>query len=169
MSAYSICILGIGFLAIEAGRWKRIGWNFKEGLKRYFPLAVCGMIPPIAGVGYFAMNHALYQCYRQAYLFNREVYPNYQEIGGSLLAPFLTGLSSMFEDFVNSLLAVSTSGLLVYHILFVILVGMYLAIVIKGMTERPSQAIYWIFITLLICAGAGRGWDIRMVWLFGVC
>ncbi len=157
MSAYSIFILGIGFLVIEAGRWKKVGWSFKEGLKRYLPLAVCGAVPPIAGVVYFAANQALYQCYKQAYLFNREVYPNYQEVGGNLIEPFFTGMASMFEDFVNSLLAMSTSGLTVYHLLFIALVGAYFFTVIRKVIVEREPILYWGFITLLVCAGAGRG------------
>lgn len=157
MSAYSIGILGIGFLVIEIRQWHRVGWRFKEGLRRYIPLTVCSVIPPTAGVIYFTVNHALYQCYRQAYLFNREVYPNYQEVGGSLISPFLTGMASMFEDFVNSFLAVSTSGLTVYHILFVGLVGAYLFTVIRKIIVQQESIVYWGFMMLLICAGAGRG------------
>lgn len=157
ISAYSIFILGIGFLTLEISRWKDTRWDFKGFAKRYVPIVICGILPPIAGIAYFAANHALYQCYRQAYVLNREVYANYQDIGGNLIAPFLTGVSSMFDDFVNSLLTVSNSGMQVYHFLFILLVGSYLSIVIRKIGKEKDSVVYWGFITLFMCAGASRG------------
>lgn len=157
ISAYSICILGVGFLVFEIIRWKKEKIDIKIFLKRYTPLVVCGILPPLLGMGYFAVNHALYEFYRQAYLFNREVYPNYQSMGKNLISPFLSGVSSMFEEFANGLLAVGTSNLSGYSVLFVILVGGYLTIVIKNIIKDKKFVFYWVFMTLLIGAGATRG------------
>lgn len=157
ISAYSIFILGIGFLTLEILSWKDVGWEFKGFVKRYVPLVICGIVPPIVGLAYLAVNHALYQCYRQAYLLNREVYSVYQDIGESLVAPFLTGVSFMFDDLVSSLLAFSNSDMQIYDFLFILLVGSYLAIVIGGIGKKIESLVYWGFMTLFICAGASRG------------
>lgn len=157
ISAYSIFILGIGFLTLEIVRWKSIGWKFNEGVRRYLPLIICGMIPLTIGVVYLVVNDALYQCYRQAYLLNREVYSNYQDIGGNLFAPFLTGISSMFDEFVKSLLAIYNANSQAYNILLLLLVGGYLTIAFTKIVGEKGAFIYWGFLTLFICAGASRG------------
>lgn len=157
ISVYSIFILGLGFLTLEMERRKGREWEFTGFIKRYFSLVICGVMPPIIGIVYLSVNHALYQCYRQAYLLNREVYSNYQDIGGNLIAPFLTGVSSMFDDFVSSLLLISNSGIQAYHLLFIILVGSYLVIVIGKIVKEKDSAVYWIIMTLFACAGASRG------------
>ena len=105
MSAYEICILVFGFLVAEFFYWRSNSLLVREMFSLYGSLLVIGMIPPVAGILYLKLNHALYCGYEQAYLFNREVYTKYQSVGKSLGEPFLSGLSSGLNQFVDSILA----------------------------------------------------------------
>lgn len=157
ISAYSIFILSIGFLILEIGRWWNNGWKFKEAVRRYLPLMICGIIPPTVGVVYLTANGALYQCYKQAYLLNREVYSNYQDIGGNLFAPFFTGIYSMFDEFGKSLLDICNANSQAYSIFLLLLIGSYVSIAFTKVGKEKGSFVYWVFLTFFICAGASRG------------
>lgn len=157
VSVYSICVLFIGFAVLEFRNRKVNRLTAKTTVKRYVPLMVLAVIPPVAGMLYFKLNHALYGFYEQAYLFNREVYPYYQGMGRNIIEPFISGLSAMFNSFVNSVLAFGKSSLSAYHIVLVVLVGLYIAVVIRKVYKEPKSVVFWAFISLFICAGAARG------------
>lgn len=157
VSVYSICVLFMGFVVMEFRNRKEKRLRAKTSVKRYAPLMALAMIPPVAGILYFKLNHALYAFYEQAYLFNREVYPHYQGMGKNIIEPFISGLSAMFNSFVDSVLAFGRNSLSTYHIVMVALVGLYIAVVIRKIYKEPKSFVFWAFISLFICAGAARG------------
>lgn len=160
MSAYEICILVFGFLLAEFFYWKSNRLHVRDIFSRYGSLLVIGMIPPVAGIIYLKLNHALYYCYEEAYLFNREVYTKYQSVGKSLVEPFLSGLSSVLDQFVGSILAFGNdTSLTAYHVALIFLVTIYICYITKSMFSEKKNIWYYGYITLFICTGATRGVD----------
>lgn len=177
VSIYSIFLVFIGFLVVEIAEWrKRTQITLKSIVQRYFPLATSILVPAIAAMVYFKINHALYECFEQMYLFNREVYTQYQSVGRNLFEPFLSGLSSMLSNYISSILAIGGNGeVSIYHVAMIIVVTGFVVCVVKRIVENKKEILNCLLLTLIIAAGATRGvetfhglafWGMLIAWLF---
>lgn len=175
ISVYSIFFFILVFIIVEVYVWKKKTVTLKGIAARYLPLLIIGVTPAVAAMVYFGLNHTLYECYRQMYLFNREVYVQYQSIGRNLFEPFLSGLSSMFSQYVTGLLAIGgKTELSVYNIMTIALVTGYMLYAIKKVAENKKNIAIYSLLTLMIAAGAARGvsefhglafWGMMIAWL----
>lgn len=163
VSVYSVFILGTGFLICEIRGFKAQKCSVKKIVKRYVPLMICVISIPLLGVLLMIGQDALYQFYKQAYLFNREVYPNYQDMGGNILAPFVSGVSAFLTEFLSGMLAVANTGLSAETVTFMLFIGGYFFAVVSSLCQAGKTgtigktAGYWLFITFYIANGATRG------------
>jgi hypothetical protein len=163
ISLYAVFFLVLGFFVCEYQFWKA-GENgvfsFKTCRKRYLALFVCAVIPGMLGIIYFKANHALGYAFDQMYRFNREVYTHYQTMGSSILEPFFSGVSSLFEQFTESVLAFGSSyDLKASHVLTILLVLLYVGYAIDRTVRKKQNPLFYLWLTFMICAGAARGVD----------
>lgn len=161
ISLYSIAFIFIIFLYNEIIWWKQNGCHIKSMFNRYGLLFLCLITPPILVIIYFGANNALYEFYKQAYLFNREVYPNYQNMGSNLISPFFTGVQAMLCDFSNSLSNILQGNGSLEQLVYILLICLYLLHVLKNILHKPHTSFKWLLLTLLICSGATRGYIIN--------
>ncbi len=157
LSVYSLFFLVFGFIIVEIIVWKQKKITLAKFLSRYLALFTICVIPVVICIIYFWINQGLYECFRQMYLFNREVYINYQSIGGNLFEPFVSGISSMFSQYVSSILAIGGSSLSIYNILVVTTITSYFVCAIKKIKENKKNIIVYVLLTFMIAAGATRG------------
>ena len=158
LSVYCLFFIVIGFLCIEWGIWRRQSLPVNRILPRYIPLICIGSIPLIAGVIYFGLNHSLYECYRQMYLFNREIYVKYQGMGRSVFEPFLSGLAAVLNQYVSGLMSIGgNTGISSYTVIAILSVTVYIVFAVKKVLEEKNLIIFFLILTLMICAGAARG------------
>lgn len=161
MSVYTLFFFVLIFLLFEIRYW-RAQQSRKIGciLKRYLPLAIVGCIPGICGLLYFKVNHALYYAFQQMYLFNREVYTKYQDMGNSILEPFFSGIVSALSEFQNAVLMYGAGGgIKPYHVLVVLILVTSVVIFIKAFAKNRTEWGVLILGILAIASGAARGVD----------
>jgi hypothetical protein len=171
ISLYAVFFLVLGFLVCEYRFWKtgeNGTFSFKMCIKRYLALFLCAVVPGLIGIVYFKANHALGYAFEQMYRFNREVYTHYQTMGSSIWEPFLSGVSSLFEQFTESVLAFGSSyDLTVRHLLTILLVLLYAGYAISQVMQKKQRMLFYLWLTFLICAGAARGvedWHGQTFW-----
>lgn len=133
-------------------------------LRRYGLLLVMVLIPPTAGCTYFAANSSLREVYDQAFRFNTEVYPLYNEgYGSNVLQPFINAVQNLLNipaDVLTTILATETSDIgLLYITQFVRLAIIFIAIAILIAQWRNRQYYETVALFCLFCFSATRGYD----------
>lgn len=160
MSAYTLFFFVLIFAVLEIRYWKTCERKAGGILKRYLPLVITGSIPGICGILYFKVNHALYYAIRQMYLFNREVYTKYQDMGSSILEPFFSGIVSALTEFQNAILMFGAGGgIKVYHVLVLLILGAAVFVLIKAFTKNRTEWGVLLLGVLAVASGAARGVD----------
>lgn len=159
LSAYSIFFFVVCFVALEVNNWKGKNCTVINCISRYLPLLIIGIIPLLIAIIYLQINEALNVAFQQMYLFNRMVYPIYQNIGGDIFAPFFSGLSAMFSQYMSSILAFGGgTSFSIYNLMTIVLLTGYMVNVLSMIVESKKILLY-IFMTLIIASGATRGAD----------
>lgn len=171
ISIYALFIIFIGVVIIDIRYWRNNVVSIKRLLNHYYKLVVCLIIPPVAGITYLKMNGALGQAYFQAYLFNREVYPNYTGgFGDTILYPLYSGIQSMFTEFVNGLNKFGTENFTVAIFLEIIVFASLIAVAIRYFLTNKSLLV--VYLIVFACVGATRGitgfhsivfWDVAVL------
>ena len=175
LSLYSIFFVFVYFLIIEIIEWKRSPKNIFNTISRYIPLIVSILLPALIGIAYFKSNHALGQCLKQIYFFNREVYVKYQGMGNNLFEPFISGLDSMLDGYISNILSIIGSAQInAYHVFMVIIISVFIYYNIKKIKRCKHEILPCILVTLLIASGATRGisdfhslafWGMLIAWI----
>ena len=169
ISIYSLFIFFLCFVIVEICEWKKKTIALKNFISRYFLLLVTCIIPPIFFWVYFKINHALYECFQQTYLFNREVYTQYQNIGDNMFEPFLSGLASVSNQYVSGIVAIGTGQTSVRNLLIIALVSGYIVYIITKVKENKKNIGFIFLLTLMITTGAARGEDSRFYFHSQAC
>ena len=132
--------------------------TLREVFTRYCRFILTVVIPPAAAVLYFYMHHALNEGYRQAYLFNRELFPEYLgSMGGSPLEPIILMFQNMFafiDGSVQHILTSQASREILPQLIILLTAMSVLAIALYSKRYIESLVLF-----IVLCSTAVRGLD----------
>lgn len=133
-------------------------------LRRYGRLLVAVLIPPIVAALYLAANDALRAAYDQAFRFNTEVYPLYNEgYGSNVLQPFINAVQntiSIVSDTITTIIVTETTDAGQLIITQVIMLAIVLAaIAVLVYLWRRGHYYEPVLLFCLFCFNATRGYD----------
>ena len=152
LSAYVLAWIIIAFIAVEFSKWKVDGISLPGFINRYWKLLTALVIPLLLGTAYFALNNSLGRAFDQFYLFNREVYVNYNSLGKSVFAPFILALRNFFDAIVNNfndLLNAKAAPTKVLHLFILISAASILLCMLRKRLYLQSFVLF----VVLCCAG----------------
>lgn len=158
ISVYSILWIALAVLAIEIHDSCKSARALREIFTRYYKLILAVTIPPAAAVLYFYMHHALKEGYRQAYLFNRELFPEYLgSMGGSPLEPIIQMFQNMFafiDGSVQQILTSQANREILPQLIIILTAMSVLAVALYSKRYIESLLLFTV-----LCSTAVRGLD----------
>jgi hypothetical protein len=152
LSAYVLVWIVIAFMAVEFRKWKAEGISLPGFINRYWKLLTALVIPLLLGTAYFALNNSLTRAFDQFYLFNREVYVNYNSLGKSAFALFVLASRNFFDAIVNNfndLMNAKAEPTKVLHLILLISAASILLCMLKKRLYLQSAVLF----AVLCCAG----------------
>ena len=156
ISVYSIVwvALAVGFIELREGfKTKR---TIGEAFKRYYRFVIAILVPPMIGVLYFSLNRVLEEAYKQAYLFNRELFPDYLgSMGGSLWEPVAQMFQNLFgfiDDSVQHIITQQAAREILPQLIVLLAAMAVLAISLYNRRYIESALLF-----LVLCSTATRG------------
>ncbi len=154
VSIFSLFFFGLRFLYNEFIIFKV---QKKPVLLRYIKLLTVILIPYAVFIILFKIKHALYEAYRQIYVFNREVYPVYDQFGNSLLSPFISGTVNTFNLFRDCLFRfLGHDDIKAVDVFLFVCVPALLYRLIRQIKKDKAKIIPEVLLILGIFAGATR-------------
>ncbi len=158
ISVYSIIWIAAAVLLVEIHDCVKSARKLRDMLGRYCKLILAIVIPPVAAVLYFYVNHALKEGYRQAYLFNRELFPDYLgSMGGSPLEPAVQMFQNMFSFIDGSVQQIinSQAAREILPQLIILLTAMS----VLGIALYRRRYLESLLLWIVLCSTAVRGLD----------
>lgn len=157
ISAYAILFVVISVLGLELIWNSKVKRSLDQLIHRYYKLAICMIVPFLGAVLYFKLNHSLKRAFEQFYLFNKQVYSQYQPIGDNLLEPFIVSIQNYFEFIPSKINAIISSTLTNVDLLQLFI--FVLVIVVIATLCMKKRFIESVTIFSVMIFSASRGYD----------
>ena len=158
ISAYAILVVALAVAILK------IGWNLGQNdnnvqnlLKKYFRLLVCIVIPAVAVVVYFAINHSLSIAFDQFYTFNREIYTKYGAVGNNFFEPFLMAIRNYYIVTIKRLFEIVTFQTGLEGIKQFIVIISATAVLVRICLKREWGKAGTLFAVMIVSASRGYG------------
>ena len=169
LSAYSLIFLVLIFFILEIRTWQNEKCSWKLLAGRYYKLFLSIVLPFLIAVIYFKKNGALRRAYDQCYVFNREVYPKYNDgLGEKFIQPFINGIQNFFgiisDNFKSIVNAEATNGIILQLIIMVMAVAILIQLFNKG--KRVESLA--ILLMMIFAATRGYGFHGLAAWYIAV-
>jgi len=169
LSAYSLAFLFLIFCMLEIRTWQNEKYSWKLFVRRYYKLFLSIVLPLLITVIYFKKNGALRRAFDQCYVFNREVYPKYNNgLGEKSIQPFINGIQNFFgiisDNFKSIMTAAATNGIILQLIIMVMAVAILIKLFYKG--KRVES--FAILLMMIFAATRGYGFHGLAAWYIAV-
>ncbi len=158
VSAFALIWVILAVLIVEIGEWKKSELSFKLVYQRYYKLLVAIFVPLICAVAYFGINHSLKIAFEQFYLFNRDVYPNYQPFGNSVFTPFIYGISKTTEILYNNFDNLLHANASMVNVLQTLVLSLAIGATLIVSKNRKVEGIV---VLLVMCYSATRDYGLH--------
>ncbi len=169
ISAYAIMWFVLVFIVCEFKYWLKIGVSLKSLVKRYYKLLISIFVPLICAIFYFKVNNALGEAYRQAYLFNREVYPRYTGgFGAKLTEPFVIAIKSLvklLESNFNDIITAKSTGVVLLS--FCIIIASIFNLIVIWKKKKYMQVMI-LALVMIFSATRDYGFHGMAAWYVAV-
>lgn len=151
VSVYALFFLFLIFVAAEV-QYLRSESSLSVAGKRYFKLFLAMIIPPVLIVAYFYFKDSLHDMYEQAYLFNREIYPQYMEggYGDKIYFPFISAVRNFFLRFSDAVNKINTSQATVVDVMWIVALVLSIAAIIKLCFEKKKYKAGLALVLMMI-------------------
>lgn len=168
ISAYAILFVVVSVIGLE------IFWNMKEKtsipklINRYYKLFICMVVPLISAVIYFWANDSLERAFEQFYLFNREVYAKYANVGDNLLEPFITSEQNFFGIIADKFNAILVSTATNADILQFVIATLATAVIVTMCMKKRYVESLTVFAVMIFSASRGYGFHGTAAWYVAI-
>ena len=168
ISAYAIVFVLIAVIGLE------IYWNRKNKITihglvdRYYRLVVCLVVPFAGAVIYFTVNHCLKRAFDQFYLFNREVYTQYNFMGDNLLEPFILSGRNFFGIIADKFNAIIGAAAANTDILQFVIAAFATAVIVTMLMRKRYAESLTMFAVMIFSASRGYGFHGIAAWYVAV-
>ena len=154
LGVYTVAIVFLFFLGVEIKYFLKEKKTFKF-FGRYIRLLTCLIIPPAVTVLYFWFNNSLLTAYRQAYVFNREVYPNYTPVGNTIIDPYLKAGKSIFTLYAEGITNIFSAKATIESILQIGLMTIVIMTLATMIMKKKYIESFFCFLVMISCASRG--------------
>lgn len=171
ISVYALVFIVAAVIILEIEEWVKRKFTIRKGICRYYCLLISMSVPLVSTVLYFGINGGLKNAFEQAYLFNRQVYPRYQDngLGDNLMQPFVLAAQNYFNMIVRAVEHALSATIRVDEILQVcVILGATFCLLNLFMKQKYCISC---LLFALMCSLAVRGYDFHGLgaWYLALC
>ncbi len=157
VSIYAIFAIGLGVFFKEILYWKRRKLiDFKSAFARYWKLVIACAVPFVLLFCYFVATHSLIDFYKQAFVFNRQVYSYYLDdgFGTNVIQPFFIGIRNFIQIIPNAIQNIIECKEVIASIVNIILAANLIIFLVDKLKRK--QYLEGIILFLFISFGFTR-------------
>lgn len=168
ISVYALIWIALMVLIIEWGEWRKTKLQIKDVVERYYKFVICLVLPLIITIIYFKKNHALLSAFKQFYIFNRTVYPKYQEVGESLMEPFINAVQNFVGLVTDNSIYFITGKVTSTILAQTVIIALAVFVIVKLFSKKKWAESIGLFLPMIFSATRGYGFHGLAAWYVAI-